>query len=88
MKKTFKKITSTALAMLISASIFSIAPISADALPDNFYYYKYEIINENEACITEYNGFLTAIDIPSSIDGYTVTKIGKKLSMIAKHWQA
>ena len=38
--------------------------------------YSYTLDDAGNAVITGYNGYATALSIPSTIDGYTVTKIG------------
>lgn len=37
---------------------------------------EYTINNYNEATLTKYTGALTTIDIPASINGYTVIEVG------------
>lgn len=41
--------------------------------------YVYSVINDNSIAIIEYNGNDTDLIIPSTIDGYTVTKIGSNM---------
>ena len=77
MKKTFNKITSAALAILMSASIFTVAPITASAETFTSGDFEYEIYN-GSACITDYNGNATKLTLPSSLGGYTVTSLGYK----------
>ena len=48
--------------------------LNADGTP--FVLYEYELDEDNNATITQYNGNSWSVNIPSEIDGYTVTAIG------------
>lgn len=77
MKKTISKITSAALAILMSASIFTVAPITASAETFTSGDFEYEI-SDGTARITGYNGSATKLTLPSSLGGYAVTELGYK----------
>lgn len=84
MKNVFK-VTSIMLAVLLCVSMFSIAPtVSAkniniektsgeESKSGNFYYYVDD--DTNNATITQYLGNSKSLTIPSTIDGYKVTKV-------------
>lgn len=84
MKSGFK-VTSFMLAFLLCVSMFSIAPtVSAknrniekssgeESKSGNFYYYVDD--DTNNATITQYLGNSKSLTIPSTIDGYKVTKV-------------
>lgn len=84
MKSVFK-VTSIMLAVLLCVSMFSIAPtVSAkniniektsgeESKSGNFYYYVDD--DTNNATITQYLGNSKSLTIPSTIDGYKVTKV-------------
>lgn len=84
MKSVFK-VTSIMLAVLLCVSMFSIAPtVSAkniniektsgeESKNGNFYYYVDD--DTNNATITQYLGNSKSLTIPSTIDGYKVTKV-------------
>jgi hypothetical protein len=76
-----KKIISIVLAVLMTVSVFTVLPISADAFyhrtekrnNDNFtYLYDKE---DNDIEIYQYNGEDPEVVVPDEIDGYPVTKI-------------
>lgn len=83
--KSGSKITSFMLAFLLCVSMFSIAPtVSAkniniekvsgeESKSGNFYYYVDD--DTNNATITQYLGNSKSLTIPSTIDGYKVTKV-------------
>lgn len=83
--KSGSKVTSFMLAFLLCVSMFSIAPtVSAkniniekvsgeESKSGNFYYYVDD--DTNNATITQYLGNSKSLTIPSTIDGYKVTKI-------------
>lgn len=83
--KSGSKVTSFMLAFLLCVSMFSIAPtISAkniniekvsgeESKSGNFYYYVDD--DTNNATITQYLGNSKSLTIPSTIDGYKVTKV-------------
>ncbi|MCI6007046.1 MAG: leucine-rich repeat protein, partial [Ruminococcus sp.] len=72
------KITSVLLSAIMVIGIFSVIPFVAGAetkgTSDSF---EYSVLDDGTASITKYvdNGSKT-VDIPSTIDGYEVTKIG------------
>lgn len=83
--KSGSKVTSIMLAFLLCVSMFSIAPtVSAkniniekvsgeESKSGNFYYYVDD--DTNNATITQYLGNSKSLTIPSTIDGYKVTKV-------------
>lgn len=83
--KSGSKVTSFMLAFLLCVSMFSIAPtVSAkniniekssgeESKSGNFYYYVDD--DTNNATITQYFGNSKSLTIPSTIDGYKVTKV-------------
>lgn len=83
--KSSSKVTSFMLAFLLCVSMFSIAPtVSAkniniektsgeESKSGNFYYYVDD--DTNNATITQYLGNSKSLTIPSTIDGYKVTKV-------------
>lgn len=83
--KSDSKVTSFMLAFLLCVSMFSIAPtVSAkniniektsgeESKSGNFYYYVDD--DTNNATITQYLGNSKSLTIPSTIDGYKVTKV-------------
>lgn len=83
--KSGSKVTSFMLAFLLCVSMFSISPtVSAkniniekvsgeESKSGNFYYYVDD--DTNNATITQYLGNSKSLTIPSTIDGYKVTKV-------------
>ena len=83
--KSSSKVISFMLAFLLCVSMFSIAPtVSAkniniekvsgeESKSGNFYYYVDD--DTNNATITQYLGNSKSLTIPSTIDGYNVTKV-------------
>lgn len=83
--KSGSKVISFMLAFLLCVSMFSIAPtVSAkniniektsgeESKSGNFYYYVDD--DTNNATITQYLGNSKSLTIPSTIDGYKVTKV-------------
>lgn len=83
--KSGSKVTSFMLAFLLCVSMFSIVPtVSAkniniektsgeESKSGNFYYYVDD--DTNNATITQYLGNSKSLTIPSTIDGYKVTKV-------------
>lgn len=83
--KSGSKVTSFMLAFLLCVSMFSIAPtVSAkniniekssgeESKSGNFHYYVDD--DTNNATITQYLGNSKSLTIPSTIDGYKVTKV-------------
>ncbi len=74
MRTKFKKLTSVMLAVIMALSIFTVAPITASAETSGDF--KYKLLADGTAEITEYSGSAKALEIPSEIYGYTVTSIG------------
>ena len=84
MKIVFK-VTSIMLAVLLCVSMFSVVPIVSakniniekvsgeESKSGNFYYYIDD--DTNNATITQYLGNSKSLTIPSTIDGYKVTKV-------------
>ncbi len=70
-----KKITSILLAVIMAFSIFAIVPITASAATTGDF--EYEVLDDGTAEITGYNGSYKELTIPSKLDGYTVTSIGR-----------
>ncbi len=69
----FKKSLCIFLSALFIFSLFSFSG-SANAVSGSIY--DYEIKEDGTAKITDYYGYYSSLDIPSEIDGYTVTEIG------------
>ena len=78
MKKFFSKIASVALAVVMSASVLTLAPITASAETLKSGDYKYDVINDGEARIVGYSGNATNLTIPSKINGLPVTEFAQK----------
>ena len=76
MKKLFSKIASVSLAVVMSASVLTVAPITASAATFTSSDYEYSITSDNNARITAYSGKATTLTVPSTLDGHTVTSIG------------
>lgn len=78
--KTIKKSVSIMLSALILISIFTVIPITANANAEDDYYtsgdYKYTVLEDGTAKITEYIGSAAEVNIPSELDGKKVTVIG------------
>lgn len=56
--------------------LFSSIPITAYAVSSD---YTYNILSDNTIELTKYNGEEKAVEVPSQIDGYAVSKIGVSL---------
>lgn len=69
-----KRFFSILLVMVILLTLFTFAPLSAEAKTSGEY--DYELLDDNSAVITGYNGDNEDLVIPSIIDGHTVTQIG------------
>ena len=79
-----KKALSLILSLLIAVSVFAAAPVSAVAADD----YDYTVDDSGNATITKYTGDQPApvggvvepiqVEIPSELDGNTVTEIGDR----------
>ncbi len=74
MRTKFKKLTSVMLAVIMALYIFTVAPITANAIIGGEFSYK--VLENGTAEITDYNGSAKVLTIPSELDGYTVTSIG------------
>ena len=66
-----KKILSIVLALLMLISVFAVAPITASAEFNEDC--KYKGFEDGTAEITDCSYYASDIEIPSEIDGYTVT---------------
>lgn len=69
-----KKTISILLSLTMILGIFTIVPLSASA--DETRYFEYKVLGDGTAEITGYTGISVFINIPSELDGYTVTSIG------------
>ena len=85
MKRNLKKFVSMFLALTLILSVAAIAPISVGAAETNSESvgatytsgdFEYEVLYGGTAEITDYSGSATKLEIPSILNGYTVTKIG------------
>lgn len=85
MRTKFKKLISVCLAVIMLFSVLTVAPLTADAaetdsesVGDTYTSgdFEYTVLDDGTAEITGYNGSETELDIPSTLDGYTVTGIG------------
>lgn len=79
----FKKLTSVCLAVIMILSVLTVAPLTADASETDSESisatsgdFEYRVLDDGTAEITSYNGSATELEIPSIVDGYTVTSIG------------
>lgn len=75
MKKILSKIASVVLVAVMVVSIMAVAPVTASAAFTSGDF-QYEIIGNNEAKITKYNGYSSNLSIPEMIDGHKVTALG------------
>ena len=91
-KRIIRKILSTALALLIMMSVLWIIPFeaSADIIMDNEAApdevcgdWKYNLRYDNTAIITGYLGSKKELEIPSELDGHSVSTIGAKAFMFS-----
>ncbi len=73
-----KKITAIILLALFVFSSFPSTVFASDAE------YSYTLDEGSNATLTAYNGDETALAIPSSIDGHTVTALGEQLFYAAE----
>ena len=69
-----KKTLSFILTLAVLLTVFSIASFPAGAIESGSFEYK--VLEDGTAEITDYNGDDFILEIPSEIDGYTVTSIG------------
>ena len=74
MKKQKLRILSVIFALILIITSMPITVI-AETTEDGF---EYSIIDDGTAEITDYTGDATELNIPSEIDGYTVTSIGNQ----------
>ena len=58
------------------ALIFSALPLTLTASAETFGDYEYNILDDGTAEITKYTGSDKVVEIPSTIDGHTITSIG------------
>lgn len=84
MRTKLKKFTSVCLAVIMILSVLTVAPLTADAAENNSEsvgdtytsgVFEYRVLDDGTAEITGYNGSATELEIPSTLDGYTVTGI-------------
>ena len=82
-RTNIKKSVSVMLSVLLLISVFTVMPFTAGAATTNIKStsaisgdFEYEILDDGTAEITEYLGNATKLEIPNTIDGYTVTSIG------------
>ncbi len=68
-----KKVFSLFLSVLMLTSVVAAVDLSAYAETSGDFYYS--VLEDGTASITQYTGSATELAIPSSIDGYTVTRI-------------
>lgn len=80
---SLRKATSILLTVLMMLGMFTALPFVADATETDTSsvsatsgYYTYEILRDNTAEITSYNGSESTVRIPSWIAGHTVSSIG------------
>lgn len=79
MKTMRKRIISLFLAVLMVVSVIPMGTIEANAEMSGEFYYSVTSEKEKTCTITEYDGGRTTeLIIPSQIDGYTVTGIGRE----------
>lgn len=71
-----KKLISLFLSLIMLISVFTVIPISAQAKKSGDF--EYAVTKDGTAKITKYIGTKGKITIPETLDGYTVTEIGKK----------
>ena len=78
-----KKSVSLLLSFLMIISVFTALPFTAGAVNTDVNStsetsgdFKYKVLDDGTAQITNYNGNATELEIPNELDGYTVTSIG------------
>ncbi len=69
-----KKLTALILTVIIAFSVFTVTPITVNAVTSGDY--SYSVLNDGTAEFTHYYGDGYEISIPSEIDGYEITSIG------------
>ncbi len=75
MKTKLKKVLSVIMTVVMLISVFGGMNISFAATSGDF---KYSVLSDGTAEITDYTGSDSVLTIPVTIDGYTVTSIGKE----------
>lgn len=73
--KVVKNLISIIMSILIIAGLFTIVPFTAGAETFTSGEYDYELLDDNTAKITRYFGDGGKVEIPSELDGHTVTAI-------------
>ncbi|MDD5793040.1 MAG: hypothetical protein PUD22_10690 [Erysipelotrichaceae bacterium] len=85
LRKKLYQLMAVILTVSMMFSVFTITSFTASAAETNsevageFYAssdFEYNVLDDDTAKITEYTGKSTVVEIPSEIDGYTVTSIG------------
>ena len=83
MFKRFRRITSMLLVLTMAFSTAAIAPLAVSAVETEnkgigavSCDFEYELLDDGTAKIIDYLGSVVDLEIPSEIDGYTVTSIG------------
>ncbi len=71
-----KRLISLIIVSIIIASTFFVVPISAGAIISGDF--EYELLSDTTIEITGYTGLDADLSIPSDLDGYTVTSIGRE----------
>lgn len=71
-----KRTLSVALTLTVLMSLLVFTPLNAAAQTDASGDFSYEVLDDGTAEITKYTGSSAELDIPSELDGYTVTSIG------------
>ncbi len=78
-----KKLLSLLLSVMMVMSVLTAVPFTVSAIENEVSTtaatcgdYSYKVLEDNTAEITTYNGSATNLEIPSTLDGYTVTSIG------------
>lgn len=79
-KSIFRKIAAGFLAGVLTVGglplVGGIGEVAVSAAEITSGDYQYEVLDDGTISITDYLGASTTVDIPSKIDGKTVTKIG------------
>lgn len=76
MRTKLKNLTSIFLAVIMVFGIFAIVPFTANAATSGDF--EYTVLDDGTAEITAYSGSAAELTIPSELDGYTVTSIGRR----------
>lgn len=80
MKKLVAVLAALLMVLGVSAALAEDAEVPTYTCGD----YEYQLLDDGTAMITDYNGNTRELEIPSELDGYTVTSIGDKA--FASHW--